>query len=67
MRARVFKLHIESGQVYCGIENKTAEIYFAVCFLYPSLNPCNTCIGEFVSNMSPKLLHLGFCNLVQML
>ena len=28
MRAGVFKfcIHIESGQVYCGTENKTAEI-----------------------------------------
>ena len=37
MRARVFKfcIHIESGQVYCGTENKTAEIYFAFFFLFP--------------------------------
>ena len=37
MRARVFKfcIHIESGQVYCGTENKTAESYFAFFFLFP--------------------------------
>ena len=41
MRARVFKFckHIESGQVYCGTENKS-EIYFAV-FFHLSLQ-CNT-------------------------
>ena len=40
MRARVrFCIHIESGQVYCGTENKT-EIYSAVFFLL-SLQ-CNT-------------------------
>ena len=35
MGARVFKfcIHIESGQVYCGTENKT-EIYFAFFFLF---------------------------------
>ena len=35
LRARVFKfcIHIESGQVYCGTENKT-EIYFAVFPLF---------------------------------
>ena len=34
MRAKVFKfcIHIESGQVYCGTENKT-EIYSAFFFL----------------------------------
>ena len=35
MRARVFKfrIHIESGQVYCGTENKT-QIYFALFLLF---------------------------------
>ena len=35
MRARVFKfcIHIESGQVYCGTENKT-EIYSAFFSLF---------------------------------
>ena len=35
MRARVFKfcIHIQSGQVYCGTENKT-EIYFAFFLLF---------------------------------
>ena len=37
MGVRVFKfcMHIESGQVYCGTENKTAGIYFAFFFLFP--------------------------------
>ena len=35
MRAGVFKfcIHIESGQVYCGTENKT-QIYFALFLLF---------------------------------
>ena len=37
MRARVFKfcIHIESGEVYCGTENKP-EIYSAFFFLFSS-------------------------------
>ena len=36
MRARAFKfcIHIEGGQVYCGTENKTTEIYAAFFFLF---------------------------------
>ena len=36
MKDRVFKFCVllESGQVYCGTENKTAEIYFAFFFLF---------------------------------
>ena len=44
MRARVFKfcIHIESGQVYCGTENKT-DIYFAFFLLFFHLSlQCNT-------------------------
>ena len=36
VRATVFKfcIHIENGQVYCGADNNTAEIYFAFFFLF---------------------------------
>ena len=66
LRARVFKfcIHIESGQVYCGTENKT-DIYFAF-FFFPSLTPM-LYIGKFVTDISQELLHVGFCNLVQVL
>ena len=64
MKARVFKfcIHIESGQVYFGTENKT-EIYFA----FFSISHSNVIIGKFVKNISRELLHVGFCNLVQVL
>ena len=61
-----FCIHIESGQVYCGTENKTAETYFAFFFLF-SIPHSNVIHREVVSNISQKLLHLGFCDLVQML
>ena len=68
MRAKVFKfcIHIESGQVYCGTENKT-QIYFAFFFsFFPSLTPM-LYIGKFVTDISQELLPVGFCNLVQVL
>ena len=39
MRARVFKfyIHIESGQVYCGTENKT-QIYFTLSHIFFSIS-----------------------------
>ena len=60
-------LHIESGRVYCGTENKTAEIYFAFFSLFSISHSNFEDIGKFVSNISQELLHLGFCNLEQML
>ena len=64
MRARVFKfcIHIESGHVYCGTENKTAEIYFAFFFLFPISHSSVIYIGKFVTNISQELLHIEFCN-----
>ena len=69
MRARVFKfcIHMESGRVYCGTENKTAEIYFAFFFLFSISHSNVIYIGKFVTNISQELLHIEFCNLVQML
>ena len=60
MRARVFKLciHIESGQVYCGTENKTAVIYFA--FFFPISHSNVIYIGKFVTNISQELLQIEF-------
>ena len=64
MRARVFKfcIHIESGHIYCGTENKTAEIYFAFFFLFPISHSSVIYIGKFVTNISQELLHIEFCN-----
>ena len=66
-RARVFKfcIYIDSGQVYCGTENKT-QIYFAL-FLIFSISHSNVIHRKFVTNISQELLHVGFCNLVQVL
>ena len=33
MRVFIFRIHIESGQVYCGAENKT-QIYFALFLIF---------------------------------
>ena len=43
MRARVFRfcIHIESGQVYCGTENKIRFIFPYFSFFHLSLQ-CNT-------------------------
>ena len=48
MRARVFKfcIHIESGQVYCGTENKT-DNYFAFFLLFSSPEPSGS-QGELI-------------------
>ena len=60
MRARVFKfrIHTESGQVYWGTENKY-QIYFALFLLF-SISHRKMC--DYL-----ELLHVGFCNLVQVL
>ena len=52
---------------YIWTENKTAEIYFALSFLF-SISRSNVIyIGKFVTNISQELLHTEFCNLIQML
>ena len=52
---------------YIGTENKTAEIYFAFFFLLTISHSNVIYIGKFVTNISQELLHIEFCNLVQML
>ena len=52
---------------YIGTENKTAEIYFAFFFLFSISHSIVIYIGKFVTNVSQELLHIEFCNLVQML
>ena len=61
MRARVFKfcIHIESGQVYCGTENKT-QIYFAL-FLIFSISHSNVihreiCDKYFLGTIACRIL-----------
>ena len=65
MRARVFKfcIHIESGQVYCGTENKT-DIYFAFFLLF-FISHSNVIHREICDKYFLGLLHVGFYNLVQ--
>ena len=43
LRARDFKfcMYIESGEVYCGTENKLLRFILPFSF-FPSLTPCNT-------------------------
>ena len=52
---------------FIGTENKTAEIYFSFFFLYSISHSNVIYIGKFVTNISQELLHIEFCNLVQML
>ena len=64
MRATVLKfcIHIESGQVYCGTENKLRCILPSF-----SLSHSNVIQMKFVTNISQERLQVGFCNFVQML
>ena len=62
MRARVFKfcIHIESGRVYCGTENKT-EIYSAFFFPFFSVSHSNVihreiCDKYFSGTISHRIL-----------
>ena len=64
MRARVFKfcIHIESGQVYCGTENKT-DIYFAFFLLF-SISHSNVihreiCNKYFSGTIACRILRFG--------
>ena len=52
---------------YIGAENKTAEIYFFFFFLFSISHSNVIYIGKFETNISQELLHVEFCNLVQML
>ena len=67
LRARVFKfcIHIESGQIYCGKENKDTEIHF--CLLFPfflfSISHSNVihrkiCVQDFSGTALPRILKL---------
>ena len=68
MRATVFKfcIHLESGQVYCGIENQDAEINF--CLLFPfflfsishsSVIHREICVKDFSGTTAPRILKFG--------
>ena len=65
--ARVFKfcIHIESSQVYWD-RKQTSKLYFGVFFLFSISHSNVIYIGKFVTNISQELLHIEFCNLVQM-
>ena len=68
MRARVFKflIHIESGQVYCGTENRDDEIYFYHLFPFFlfSISHSNVihreiCVKDFSGTSVPRILKFG--------
>ena len=68
MRARVYKflIHLESGQVYCGIENQDDEIYFYhlfpfFLFFIPHSNVIHReiCVKDFSGTTSPRILKFG--------
>ena len=69
MRAKVFKfcIHLESGQVYCGIENQDAEINFCLLFalfLIFSISHSNVihreiCVKDFSGTTAPRILKFG--------
>ena len=50
-----------------GQKTKLLRFILPSFSFFPFLTPCNTQTGKFVSIISQELLHLGFCNLVQML
>ena len=52
---------------YIWTENKTAEIYFAFFFFFSISHSSAIYIGKFVTKISQELLHIEFCNLVQVL
>ena len=65
MRASVFKfrIHLESGQVYCGTENQDAEIYFTI-FFYFSISHSSVihreiCVKDFTGITAPRILKFG--------
>ena len=57
MRARDF----ESGQVYCGTENNTAEILFCILFIFSISHSMyytyrEICVKYFSGTIAPRIL-----------
>ena len=68
MRARVFifLIHLESGQVYCGTENKDPQIYFYLlfpCLLFSishsSVIHREICVKDFSGTIALRILKFG--------